>query len=299
MRRIIGCLVACLVVVAGSASAQWITIKLPRTPRTADGKPDLKGPVPRTSEGKPDLSGIWRRGDPPKRTNDTDNFDLLDWMPAGATIRLKPAAAALYQQRRDVLLVWGQNGEALRPEQGYPLRLIVPGWQGNVNIKWLRRIQIGDQPWYSREETSKYTELMEDGKIRGFTWLIYAKSVITFPCPEMPVKGPGLYEIRGFAWSGKGKVTQVDVSTDGGVNWQRARLQEPVLSKALTRFTHEWRWDGKPALLMSRAVDETGFVQPTIAELRAARGVNGIYNNNSIQTWQVKPDGSVFDVQLA
>ena len=140
---------------------------------------------------------------------------------------------------------------------------------------------------------------MEDGKIRGFTWLIYAKSVITFPCPEMPVKGPGLYEIRGFAWTGKGKITQVDVSTDGGVNWQRARLQEPVLSKALTRFTHEWRWDGKPALLMSRAVDETGFVQPTIAELRAARGVNGIYNNNSIQTWQVKPDGSVFDVQLA
>ena len=199
----------------------------------------------------------------------------------------------------DVLVVWGQNGEALRPEQGYPLRLIVPGWQGNVNIKWLRRIQIGDQPWYSREETSKYTELMEDGKVRGFTWLIYAKSVITFPCPEKPVKGPGIYEIRGFAWSGKGKITQVDVSTDGGINWQRARLQEPVLSKALTRFTHEWRWDGKPALLQSRAVDETGFVQPTIAELRGVSGVNGIYNNNSIQTWQAKPDGSVLDVQLA
>jgi sulfane dehydrogenase subunit SoxC len=199
----------------------------------------------------------------------------------------------------DCLVVYGQNGEALRPEQGYPLRLIVPGWQGNVNIKWLRRIEIGDQPWFTREETSKYTELMPDGSARGFTWLIYAKSVITSPCPEKPVKGPGIYEIRGFAWSGKGRITHVDVSVDGGVNWERARLEEPVLSKALTRFTHAWRWDGKPALLQSRAVDETGFVQPTISELRAVRGVNPIYNNNSIQTWQVKADGSVYDVQLA
>jgi sulfane dehydrogenase subunit SoxC len=199
----------------------------------------------------------------------------------------------------DVLVVYGQNGEALRPEQGFPLRLVVPGWQGNVHIKWLRRIQNGDQPWFTREETSKYTELMKDGTVRGFTWLMYAKSVITFPCPEKPLKGPGVYEIRGLAWTGNGRISHVDVSTDGGVNWARARLQEPVLSKALTRFTHEWRWDGKPALLQSRAVDETGFVQPTIAQLRAMRGVNGIYNNNSIQTWQVKPDGGVYDVQLA
>jgi sulfane dehydrogenase subunit SoxC len=199
----------------------------------------------------------------------------------------------------DCLVVFGQNGEALRPEQGFPLRLIVPGWQGNVNIKWLRRIEIGDKPWFAREETAKYTELMPDGRSRGFTWLIYAKSVITFPCPEKPVKGPGIYEIRGFAWSGKGRISHVDVSFDGGANWERARLEAPVLPKALTRFTHEWRWDGKPALLQSRAVDETGFVQPTISELRAVRGVNAIYNNNSIQTWQVKPDGSVFDVQLA
>ncbi len=199
----------------------------------------------------------------------------------------------------DCLVVYGQNGEALRPEQGFPLRLIVPGWQGNVNIKWLRRIEIGDKPWFTREETSKYTELMPDGKSRGFTWLIYAKSVITFPCPEKPLKGPGIYEIRGLAWSGKGRISHVDVSFDGGANWERARLEDPVLPKALTRFTHEWRWDGKPALLQSRAVDETGFVQPTINELRAVRGVNAIYNNNSIQTWQVKPDGSVFDVQLA
>jgi sulfane dehydrogenase subunit SoxC len=198
----------------------------------------------------------------------------------------------------DVLLVYGQNGEALRPEQGYPLRLVVPGWQGNVNIKWLRRLQVGDEPWMMREETSKYTELMSDGKARGFTWPIYAKSVITFPCPEMPPKGPGIYEIRGLAWSGLGRIKQVDVSLDGGMNWAHARLHEPVLSKALTQFTMEWRWDGNPAMLQSRAIDETGFVQPTLAELRKVRGTNGVYNNNSIQTWQLKADGSVFNVQL-
>ncbi len=198
----------------------------------------------------------------------------------------------------DCLVVYGQNGEALRPEQGYPLRLLVPGWEGNVSVKWLRRIKIGDEPWFSREETSKYTELMPDGKARGFTWVNEAKSVITSPCPEKPVAAPGLYEVRGLAWSGHGKVKAVDVSFDGGVNWHSAQLQEPILSKALTRFTIPWRWDGQPALLESRVVDETGYVQPTIAELRKVRGKNPIYHNNSIQTWQIKPDGKVFDVQL-
>lgn len=198
----------------------------------------------------------------------------------------------------DCLVVYGQNGEALRPEQGYPLRLLVPGWEGNVSVKWLRRIKVGDAPWFSREETSKYTELMPNGKARGFTWVNEAKSVITSPCPEKPVAAPGLYEVRGLAWSGHGKVKAVDVSFDGGVNWHSAQLQEPVLSKALTRFTIPWRWDGQPALLESRAVDETGYVQPTIADLRKVRGTNPIYHNNSIQTWQIKPDGKVFDVQL-
>ena len=199
----------------------------------------------------------------------------------------------------DVLVVYAQNGEALRPEQGFPLRLLVPGWEGNVSVKWIRRIKLGDKPWFMREETAKYTDLMADGTSHGFTWVNEAKSVITFPCPEKPLSGAGLYEIRGLAWSGRGKVKAVDVSLDGGVNWQRADLQEPVLSKALTRFTLPWRWDGKPALLELRAVDETGYVQPTIAQLRKLRGTNSIYHNNSIQTWQVKPDGSVFDVQLA
>jgi sulfane dehydrogenase subunit SoxC len=199
----------------------------------------------------------------------------------------------------DCLVVYAQNGEALRPEQGYPLRLVVPGWEGNVNIKWLRRIKLGDKPWHSREETSKYTDLMPDGRSRGFTWLIDAKSVITFPCPEKPLDGPGLYEIKGLAWTGNGKVTRVDVSMDGGVNWEAARLHDPVLSKALTRFSLPWRWDGRPALVASRVIDETVYVQPTIAQLRMKRGSNSIYHNNSIQTWQVKPDGSVFNVQLA
>jgi len=198
----------------------------------------------------------------------------------------------------DVLVVYAQNGEALRPEQGFPLRLFVPGWEGNVSVKWLRRIKVGDQPWYTREETSKYTDLMPDGTSRGFTWVNDAKSVITFPCPEKPLSGPGLYEIRGLAWTGHGKIKAVDVSFDGGVNWQRAQLAEPVLTKALTRFTLPWRWDGKPALLESRAIDETGYVQPTITALRKERGSNSIYHNNSIQTWQVKPDGSIYDVQL-
>ncbi len=199
----------------------------------------------------------------------------------------------------DCLVAYAQNGEALRPEQGYPLRLVVPGWEGNVSVKWLRRIKVGDKPWYTREETAKYTDLMPDGTSRGFTWLIDAKSVITFPCPEKPLSGPGLYEIRGLAWTGNGKVKEVHVSTDGGANWQNAELKEPILSKALTRFSFPWRWDGKPALLESRVIDETGFVQPTIAELRKTRGTNSVYHNNSIQTWQVKSDGSVFDVQTS
>jgi len=199
----------------------------------------------------------------------------------------------------DCLVVYAQNGEALRPEQGYPLRLLVPGWEGNVNVKWLRRLKVGDQPWMSRWETAKYTDLMPDGTARGFTWVLDAKSVITFPCPEKPLRGAGRYEIRGLAWTGNGTIRQVDVSLDGGVNWQHARLHEPVLPKALTRFSFDWRWDGKPALLESRAIDSTGYVQPTIAELRRVRGTNSVYHNNSIQTWQVKADGSVFDVQLA
>jgi len=199
----------------------------------------------------------------------------------------------------DCMVAFAQNGERLRPEQGYPLRLVVPGWEGNMWIKWLRRIEVGDMPWHTREETSKYTDLMADGTARRFTWAMDAKSVITNPCPEMPLNGKGFYTITGLAWSGRGAIKRVDVSLDGGKNWQTARLDRPVLPRCLTRFYLDWRWDGRPALLESRAIDETGYLQPSITELRDVRGRNSIYHNNSIQTWLVNASGEVENVQTA
>ncbi|MDN3647791.1 sulfite dehydrogenase [Reinekea marina] len=199
----------------------------------------------------------------------------------------------------DTLIVYAQNGEALRPEQGYPIRLLNPGWEGNTSIKWLRRLEIGDKPWYHREETSKYTDLMPDGRSREFTWVQECNSVVTSPCPENPWMEKGWHEIEGFAWSGHGKIKAVDVSLDGGATWQNAPLKGLVLSKALTRFSFMFKWDGQPLLIQSRAMDETGYVQPTLKQLRAERGGNSIYHKNSIHTWQVKEDGSVFNVQLS
>ena len=198
----------------------------------------------------------------------------------------------------DTLIVYAQNGEMLRPEQGYPVRLLNPGWEGNSCVKWLRRLEVGDKPWHTREETSKYTDLMADGRAREFTWVQECNSVITFPCPEKPLRKQGFYEIEGLAWSGRGKIKQVDISFDGGVNWQPARLKGLVLDKALTRFSLPWRWTGAPALLQSRAIDETGYVQPTLGTLREVRGVNSIYHRNSIHTWQLAATGEVNNVQI-
>ena len=199
----------------------------------------------------------------------------------------------------DCLVVYSQNGERLRPEQGYPLRLTVPGWEGNMWIKWLRRIEVGDMPWHTREETSKYTDLLEDGKARRFTWVMDAKSVITTPSPEMPVQSKGFNVISGLAWSGRGRIKEVHVSTDGGKNWGQARIEGPVLPKCLTRFYFDWSWNGEATLLESRAVDETGYVQPSITALREVRGTNSIYHNNSIQTWLVNSGGDVENVQIS
>ena len=198
----------------------------------------------------------------------------------------------------DAMIVYGQNGEALRPEQGYPVRLLNPGWEGSTSIKWLRRLEIGDRPWYHREETAKYTDLMPDGRARQFTWVMEANSVITFPCPEKSPVKPGYHELSGLAWSGQGRIKQVDVSFDGGVNWTRANLKGLILPKALTRFSLDWKWDGRPLLLQSRAIDETGYVQPTLAHLRSVRGVNSIYHNNAIHTWQLASSGNVTNVQV-
>ncbi len=193
----------------------------------------------------------------------------------------------------DAMLAYAQNGERLRPEQGYPLRLLLPGYEGNTNVKWLRRLKFGDQPFETREETSKYTDLMPDGKARQFTFVMEAKSVITRPAGGQHLRGTGFYEITGLAWSGRGRIRRVDVSTDGGASWQHAALQQPVLPKCLTRFRLPWTWVGGPAQLQSRAVDDTGYVQPTRAQLVAVRGVNSFYHFNAIQGWQIAADGVI------
>ena len=198
----------------------------------------------------------------------------------------------------DTLVVYAQNGEALRPEHGYPLRLLTPGWEGVTSIKWLRRLEVGDQPWHQREETARYTDLMADGTARRFTFVQEANSVITFPCPEKPLAWRGRYEIEGLAWSGRDKIRRVDVSLDGGVSWRQARLKGLVLPKALTRFSLPWDWDGAPVLLQSRAIDETGYVQPTLKQLRAVRGVSSVYHKNAIQTWSVAENGEATNVQV-
>ncbi|WP_454651066.1 sulfite dehydrogenase [Bradyrhizobium liaoningense] len=221
---------------------------------------------------------------------------LVEGADAAAMDRSLPIEKAL----DDCIIAYKMNGEALYPEQGYPMRLVVPGWQGNLWVKWLRRIKVGDQPWHTREETSKYTDLLPSGKARRFTWSMDAKSVITSPSPQAPIRhGKGFTIVSGLAWSGNGKVKRVDVSLDGGRNWWPARLDGPVLDKALTRFYYEFDWNGEPLLLQSRVQDETGYVQPSKAELRKIRGVNSIYHNNGIQTWHVQANGEVENVEVA
>ena len=199
----------------------------------------------------------------------------------------------------DCLLAFKMNGEALRPEQGYPLRLVVPGWEGNMWVKWLRRIEVGDKPWFAREETSKYTDLMEDGRSRRYTFVMDAKSVVTNPSPEAPLKVKGRNVLTGVAWSGRGTVTRVDVTLDGGRNWQEARLDGPVLDRSLTRFYVDFDWAGGELMIQSRAHDSTGYMQPTKAELRKVRGVNSIYHNNGIQTWLVRANGETENVEIS
>lgn len=200
----------------------------------------------------------------------------------------------------DCMIAFKANGEALRKEHGYPARLIVPGWEGNLWVKWMRRIEVTDQPIESREETSKYTDTLEDGTSRKWTWVMDAKSVVTSPSPQAPIKhGKGPMVITGLAWSGRGAITRVDVSKDGGKTWETARLANPGQPMALTRFYLDTTWDGEEMLLQSRAMDESGYVQPTKAMLRETRGENSIYHNNCIQTWWVKSDGEAENVEVS
>jgi sulfane dehydrogenase subunit SoxC len=215
---------------------------------------------------------------------------------AGRHARSIPLAKAL----DDALVVYGQNGEALRPEQGYPLRLVVPGWEGNVNVKWLHRLHVTDQPNMSRDESSSYTDLMPNGKARQFSFEMEANSVITRPSGGQRLTrsdSGSFYEISGIAWSGRGKIQRVDVSVDGGKSWKRAELQGPIHTKALTRFSLPWTWRGEETLLQSRAFDETGYVQPTREQIIAARGMSagpdGFNHYNGIKAWKVSRDGEV------
>lgn len=198
----------------------------------------------------------------------------------------------------DAMVAYGMNGEMLRPENGYPLRMVVPGVQGVSWVKWLRRIEVGDQPYATKDETSHYVDLMPDGMMRQYTSIHEAKSVITSPSGGQKLLNKGFYNVTGLAWSGKGRIKQVDVSFDGGKNWKIARLENPILPKALTRFNVDWVWDGSPAILQSRAIDETGYVQPTYPQLREVRGTRSVYHNNAIQSWKVEDGGEVSNVQL-
>ncbi len=221
---------------------------------------------------------------------------LAEGADASAMTRSIPIEKAL----DDCMVAFKMNGEALRAEQGYPVRLVVPGWEGNMWVKWLRRLEVGDKPWAQREETSKYTDLLADGTAREHTWVMDVKSVITNPSPQAPIThGKGPTVLTGVAWSGRGKITRVDVSIDGGRNWQEARLSGPSMSKSMHRFYFDFDWDGSDLLIQSRAIDDAGFIQPTKNELRASRGENSIYHNNGIQTWHVKPDGTTENVEVS
>jgi sulfane dehydrogenase subunit SoxC len=193
----------------------------------------------------------------------------------------------------DALVAYGQNGEAIRPEQGYPVRLVLPGWEGNAQVKWLRRIEVTNRPTMTRDETSRYTDPLKDGTARQFSFVMDAKSIITFPAFPYVLPEAGWWEITGLAWSGRGRITRVDVSTDGGRVWTPAELQGPVLPKATTRFRYLWDWDGGETVLLSRAVDETGYVQPTLQQLIDARGERTSYHQNHIRAWRVAADGRV------
>ena len=198
----------------------------------------------------------------------------------------------------DAMIVDGQNGEPIRPEQGYPMRLLLPGWEGNTNIKWLRRLNVADGPAMTTHETAFYTDLLPDGKARQFSFENEAKSVITRPAGGQKIAtGPGTHDITGLAWSGRGKIARVEISTDGGKSWKDAELQMAGFAKAFTRFRMPWNWDGNAASIQSRATDETGYLQPTAEEMLAARGRNYGYHNNQIKTWFVRADGTVSHVE--
>ncbi|MBI2817931.1 MAG: sulfite dehydrogenase [Acidobacteria bacterium] len=228
---------------------------------------------------------------------------LLEGAEPGHLSRSIPLAKGM----DDVLVAYGQNGEAIRPEQGYPFRTVVPGFEGNINIKWLRRVKVIDQPHMVKEEINNYTSLRLDGKARWFQLEMPVKSVITFPSSGQRLPGPGFYNITGLAWSGRGAIRKVEVSVDSGRTWKDAQLEDPVVRMAWTRFHFPWTWNGEATRVLSRSTDEQGDVQPTLAEFSKVWGVNLEYwrkttnfvnHFNVIQPWKINGDGSVQNAML-
>lgn len=217
------------------------------------------------------------------------------WLiPEGQDAAAYTRSLPLEKGLEDVLVAYAQNGEALRPEQGYPVRLVVPGWEGSIQVKWLRRIEVADAPVMSKDETSEYTDVMADGTIRAFTWVMDPQSIITYPSGQQAISR-GFHEIRGLAWSGYGRIRRVEVSLDGGNSWKQASLEGPLEPLAAVRFKYNWVWDGKPTTIMSRATDEAGNTQPTQEEFFARWGRNNRYHYNAIQAWRVGADGKVLN----
>ncbi|MGD9905985.1 MAG: sulfite dehydrogenase [Vicinamibacterales bacterium] len=255
-------------------------------PKAAETTPQMLDGLTSTSEwtGVPLATVLREVGASAKAT-----WFLAESQDAAVLARSIPIEKAM----DDAMLVYAQNGEALRPEQGYPVRLFNPGWEGSSSVKWLRRIELSDQPFMMREETSKYTDPLPDGTARQFSFVMDAKSIITQPAFPEKLTGPGWREIRGIAWSGRGRIAHVDISVDNGATWQRATLDDPVLPKCHTRFRFAWNWTGAETTIMSRATDETGYSQPTLKALMAVRGPGTQYHFNNIRAWKVAADGTV------
>jgi sulfane dehydrogenase subunit SoxC len=219
------------------------------------------------------------------------------WMIAeGADSAAMSRSIPLAKAMNDAILCLYQNGERIRPSNGYPIRLLLPGYEGNLNVKWLRRLKLTAEPVMAKDETSKYTILLKDEKAWQFVFPMEVKSIITRPAPGLQLKSPGFYEITGLAWSGNGTIRQVEVSADGGESWALAALQGPILPMAPVRFRAPWQWNGGPAVLQSRATDDTGMVQPTRSAFAAERGLRGVYHYNAIASWRVDEKGEASNV---
>ncbi|TDJ32487.1 MAG: sulfite dehydrogenase [Gammaproteobacteria bacterium] len=214
----------------------------------------------------------------------------------GADAAMMSRSVPLAKVMDDAIVALYQNGERLRPGNGYPMRLFLPGWEGNACVKWLRTIKVMDQPAMTKDETSKYSDLNEEGIARLFTFPMGVKSLITSPSHGFTMGPAGLYQVSGIAWSGSGKIRRVEVSADGGGSWADAALDEHVLPKCLTRFRSAWRWDGGPAVIMSRATDDAGNVQPTRSAVLQGRANGAFYHYNGIQAWAVNEAGEVANV---